>query len=138
MFPKGGDQVGDGARLSATQWNRHLEYAGNLLQQLPVPRLEDLKTKLLDLVVAAEETVAKMAEHAAESPEAHRGFVGHLFQYVAKQPVEAYGRKTLDTLTESFEESETNIRALVVEIAKVAALEGTAPQAEDAKQVARK
>ena len=66
MFPKGGDQVGDGARLSATQWNRHLEYAGNLLQQLPVPRLEDLKTKLLDLVVAAEETVAKMAEHAAE------------------------------------------------------------------------
>lgn len=66
MFPKGGDQVGDGARLSATQWNRHLEYAGNLLQQLPVPRLEDLKTKLLDLVVAAEETVAKMAEHAAD------------------------------------------------------------------------
>ena len=35
MFPKGGDQVGDGARLSATQWNRHLEYAGNLLRQLP-------------------------------------------------------------------------------------------------------
>ncbi|HVJ15073.1 MAG TPA: BREX-2 system adenine-specific DNA-methyltransferase PglX [Polyangiaceae bacterium] len=66
MFPKGGDQVGDGARLSATQWNRHLEYAGNLLQQLPVPKLEDLKTKLLDLVVAAEETVARMAEHAAD------------------------------------------------------------------------
>jgi SAM-dependent methyltransferase len=52
MFPKGGDQVGDGARLSATQWNRHLEYAGNLLQQLPVPKLDELRDKLLDLVVA--------------------------------------------------------------------------------------
>ncbi len=66
MFPKGGDQVGDGARLSATQWNRHLEYAGNLLQQLPVPKLEDLRDKLLDLVVAAEETVQKLSEQAHE------------------------------------------------------------------------
>jgi hypothetical protein len=66
MFPKGGDQVGEGARLSKTPWQDRLEYAGNLLQQLPVPKLEDLKTKLLDLVVAAEETVAKMAEHAAD------------------------------------------------------------------------
>jgi len=66
MFPKGGDQVGDGARLSATQWNRHLEYAGNLLQQLPVPKLEDLRDKLLELVVAAEETVSQMAELAPD------------------------------------------------------------------------
>jgi type I restriction-modification system DNA methylase subunit len=66
MFPKGGDQVGDGARLSATQWNRHLEYAGNLLQQLPVPKLEDLRDKLLDLVIAAEDAVAKIAEQAPE------------------------------------------------------------------------
>lgn len=66
MFPKGGDQVGEGARLSKTPWQDRLEYAGNLLQQLPVPKLEDLQTKLLDLVVAAEETVAKMAEHAAD------------------------------------------------------------------------
>ncbi|MFH1464669.1 MAG: BREX-2 system adenine-specific DNA-methyltransferase PglX [Pseudomonadota bacterium] len=57
MFPKGGDQVGDGARLSATQWNRHLEYAGNLLQQLPVPALDRLRDTLLDLVIAAEDTV---------------------------------------------------------------------------------
>jgi hypothetical protein len=66
MFPKGGDQVGEGARLSKTPWQDRLEYAGNLLQQLPVPKLEDLRAKLLDLVVAAEETVAKMAEHAAD------------------------------------------------------------------------
>jgi len=66
MFPKGGDQVGDGARLSATQWNRHLEYAGNLLQQLPVPKLEHLRDKLLEFVVAAEETVQQISEHAPD------------------------------------------------------------------------
>lgn len=66
MFPKGGDQVGDGARLSATQWNRHLEYAGNLLQQLPVPKLEELSGKVLELVVAAEETVQQMAAQASD------------------------------------------------------------------------
>jgi hypothetical protein len=66
MFPKGGDQVGDGARLSATQWNRHLEYAGNLLQQLPVPKLDDLRVKLHDLVVAAEETVQQLAKLATD------------------------------------------------------------------------
>jgi hypothetical protein len=49
MFPKGGDVVGDGARLSATQWNRHLEYAGNLLQQLPVPALDRLRGILVSL-----------------------------------------------------------------------------------------
>jgi hypothetical protein len=58
MFPKGGDQVGEGARLSKTPWQDRLEYAGNLLQQLPVPDLARLKATLLDLVVAAEETVA--------------------------------------------------------------------------------
>jgi SAM-dependent methyltransferase len=66
MFPKGGDQVGEGARLSKTPWQDRLEYAGNLLQQLPVPKLDALKEKLLDLVVAAEETVAQMAEQAPE------------------------------------------------------------------------
>ena len=66
MFPKGGDQVGDGARLSATQWNRHLEYAGNLLQQLPVPDLARLKEALLDLVVAAEDTVAAIGALAPD------------------------------------------------------------------------
>jgi hypothetical protein len=66
MFPKGGDQVGDGARLSATQWNRHLEYAGNLLQQLPVPALDRLREHLLDLVVAAEDTVRQIGDVAPE------------------------------------------------------------------------
>jgi hypothetical protein len=67
MFPKGGDQVGDGARLSKTPWQDRLEYAGNLLQQLPVPKLEDLREKLLDLVVAAEATVKRISERAPET-----------------------------------------------------------------------
>ena len=66
MFPKGGDQVGDGARLSATQWNRHLEYAGNLLKQLPVPALDRIRDTLLELVVAAEDTVRQMGDIAAD------------------------------------------------------------------------
>jgi len=66
MFPKGVVQIGETATMRKAPWISYLEYAGNLLQQLPVPKLEDLKTKLLDLVVAAEETVAKMAEHAAD------------------------------------------------------------------------
>ncbi|MGK4007053.1 BREX-2 system adenine-specific DNA-methyltransferase PglX [Sorangium sp. So ce1036] len=66
MFPKGGDQVGEGARLSKTPWQDRLEYAGNLLQQLPVPKLDDLRAKLLELVVAAEEIVRQMAEQAPE------------------------------------------------------------------------
>lgn len=66
MFPKGGDQVGEGARLSKTPWQDRLEYAGNLLQQLPVPKLDDLRDKLLDLVIAAEETVQGMSAQAAD------------------------------------------------------------------------
>ena len=66
MFPKGGDQVGDGARLSKTPWQDRLEYAGNLLQQLPVPKLEDMHEWLLDLVALAEDTVQQMAQHAPD------------------------------------------------------------------------
>lgn len=66
FFQKGGDQVGAGARLSKTPWQDRLQMSSNLLQQLPVPKLEALRTKLLDLVIAAEDTVAKMAEQAPE------------------------------------------------------------------------
>ncbi|MFO0726482.1 MAG: BREX-2 system adenine-specific DNA-methyltransferase PglX [Myxococcota bacterium] len=66
FFQKGGDQVGAGARLSKTPWQDRLQRAGNVLQQQPVPKLEDLHVKLLDLVVAAEETVLQLAAHAAD------------------------------------------------------------------------
>jgi hypothetical protein len=66
FFQKGGDQVGAGARLSRTPWQDRLQRAGNVLQQLPVPKLEVLRDRLLDLVVAAEETVNQIAERAPE------------------------------------------------------------------------
>lgn len=66
MYPKGGATMGEGAIVTPYPWMDRLEYAGNLLQQLPVPKLEDLRAKLLDLVVAAEETVRQMAEQAPE------------------------------------------------------------------------
>lgn len=66
MFAKGGDQVGEGARLSKTPWQDRLEYAGNLLQGLPVPTLDDLRSKLLDLAVASEQAVKEMLEHAPD------------------------------------------------------------------------
>ena len=66
MFPKGGDQVGEGARLSKTPWQDRLEFAGNLLKQLPVPKLDDLRDQLLDLVVVAEETLRKLGEYAPD------------------------------------------------------------------------
>jgi len=60
MFPKGGDQMGEGGRVSATPWNRHLEYAGSLLKKLPVPDLEVARPKLLPLVERIESTVAEV------------------------------------------------------------------------------
>lgn len=66
MFPKGGDQVGDGARLSKAPWQDRLEFAGNLLRQLPVPYIESLRAALLELVAVAERTAQQMAEQSAE------------------------------------------------------------------------
>src|SRR5690606_11792023 len=51
---------------SKTPWQDRLQMAGNLLQQLPVPKLEVLRTKLLDLVVATDATVQQLVEEAPE------------------------------------------------------------------------
>lgn len=66
LFPKGGDQVGDGARISKIPWQDRLEYAGNLLQQLPTPDFSVLREQLLELAVAAEEIVKTLTRHTAK------------------------------------------------------------------------
>jgi hypothetical protein len=66
MYPKGGATMGDGAIVTPYPWMDRLEYAGNLLQQLPVPDLNVLRADLLDLVVGAEETVQAMTELGAD------------------------------------------------------------------------
>lgn len=68
-----------------------------------------------------------LAEHAAESREAHAGFVEHLFHHLIKQPANAYGLETLERLTTTFAESEFHIQDLMVEIMKTTALEGMSP-----------
>jgi mono/diheme cytochrome c family protein len=69
-----------------------------------------------------------LAELAATSPEAHRGFVDQLFQHIAKQPAAAYGPETTDRLVKGFADSGYNIRKLLVEITKVAVLHNIEPQ----------
>jgi len=68
-----------------------------------------------------------VAEFAAKSPDAHRGFVQQLFHHMVKQPVAAYGSGTLEELRRSFAKSEFNIQKLVVEVAKTSAMHKIAP-----------
>jgi len=74
-----------------------------------------------------------VAEYAAKSEEAHRGFIQQLFHHVVKQPVAAYGPRTLEDLRRSFVASEFNIQKLLVEIVKVSAAHGTERPDTDAK-----
>ena len=58
-----------------------------------------------------------VARHAAESPDARRGFVRQLFQYTVQQAPGAFGNDGLQKLDDAFERSGCNIRQLMVEIA---------------------
>jgi mono/diheme cytochrome c family protein len=62
-----------------------------------------------------------LAEHAAASEEAHRGFVDQMFQHVVKQPAAAYGGTTADRLVKSFADSGYSIHKLLIEITSIAA-----------------
>ncbi|HZP80806.1 MAG TPA: DUF1592 domain-containing protein [Chthonomonadaceae bacterium] len=63
-----------------------------------------------------------LARYLANSEEAHAAFVEKLFQHLVKQPIRAYGPRTLPDLERSFAENEYNIRRLMVEIAADTAL----------------
>jgi hypothetical protein len=60
--------------------------------------------------------VRDLARYLAGSEEAHAAFVEKLFQYLIKQPIRAYGPRTLPDLQRSFETHEYNIRKLMVEM----------------------
>lgn len=57
-----------------------------------------------------------LAKYIAESDEAHAAFTEKLFHHLTKQPVRAYGAKTLSNLQESFKKDNYNIRSLMVAI----------------------
>jgi cytochrome c5 len=63
-----------------------------------------------------------LAEYAAGSDDAHRGFVRQLFQQLIQQPPFAYGPNTLNDLRRSFADSNYHIRKLIVKIATLSAL----------------
>jgi hypothetical protein len=62
-----------------------------------------------------------VAEYAATSAEAHRGFIQQLFHHLVKQPAAAYGANSLEQLRRSFAGSQFNVQKLVIEIAKLSA-----------------
>jgi len=65
-----------------------------------------------------------VAEHAASSDEARRGFVRQLFQHTVQQAPAAYGPDTLARLDRGFVESGCHIRRLLESIVTLASLHG--------------
>ncbi len=65
-----------------------------------------------------------VAEFAAGSSAAHRGFVRQLFQHAAQRDPSALGPGTLDQLSARFESSDYHIRELYIQIALSAATHG--------------
>jgi len=75
-----------------------------------------------------------VATFAANSKMSHQAFIRQLFHHTVKQPVAAYGAKTMDELQADFEASQFNIKELLLEIAMTAAT-GT-PATGSAQQLA--
>ncbi|HAV61918.1 MAG TPA: hypothetical protein DCY13_06095 [Verrucomicrobiales bacterium] len=63
-----------------------------------------------------------LAEFAAASDQAQKGFIEQLFHQVVKQPMLAYGPRVQDELHRSFVDSDFNVQQLLVNIATLAAL----------------
>jgi hypothetical protein len=62
-----------------------------------------------------------LALFLADSVEVHQAFSEQLFQYLVKQPVQAYGPNGLEELTRTFAAKQFNMQELAVEIAVRAA-----------------
>lgn len=71
------------------------------------------------------EDATDLAEYIANSDEAHAAFTEKLFHHLLKQPVRAYGPKTLSNLQEAFKKDNYNIRSLMVSIMLAATPEST-------------
>jgi hypothetical protein len=65
-----------------------------------------------------------LARYLAGSEEAHAAFVEQLFKHLVKQPVQAFGPRTLSDLQKVFAANEFNIRKEMVEIMAASALAG--------------
>jgi hypothetical protein len=83
-----------------------------------------------------------VANYAASSREAQRGFVKQLFQHMIKQAPDAYGSGTLESLIEAFGANNFQMRKLIQEIAARTALHALEQKksdgTRDATQLERK
>jgi hypothetical protein len=61
--------------------------------------------------------VRDLATFLAQNPETHAAVTEQLFQYLVKQPIQAFGREELPRLRESFVRNDFNLRQLMVDIA---------------------
>ena len=66
--------------------------------------------------------VRELGEFLAASEEAHEAFVEQLFHHLIKQPLPAYGPRTLTDLRESFVKNNFHVRKLIVDIIAASAL----------------
>jgi len=67
-----------------------------------------------------------LAQLIATSEQAHGAFVDQVFHQAVKQPINAYGPGVREKLIDSFRQNKYNIRRLLVEVMKTAALHGIA------------
>jgi len=67
------------------------------------------------------QSARELATFLASSDETHAAFVEQLFQFVTKQPIQAYPAETLPNLLRVFREKNYSVRELLLEIATVAA-----------------
>jgi hypothetical protein len=68
--------------------------------------------------------VRDLATFVATSEEAQNSFIQHLFHYLVKQPIRAFGPRELADLRQYFVRHDCNIRKLMVEIMATSALTG--------------
>ena len=64
-----------------------------------------------------------LANFLADNPEAHRAFVERSFEHFVKQPLSSYGSDVEERLVKHFQQTNFNMRRLIIEIAVVVATE---------------
>lgn len=64
-----------------------------------------------------------LADFLADNPEAHRAFVERCFEHFVKQPLSSYGSDVEERLVKHFQQTNFNMRRLIIEIAVVVATE---------------
>ena len=72
----------------------------------------------------------ELADYLTQSEDCHRAFVEAAFEYFVKQPITAYGSGTAEKITQSFQDSDYNIRELLVAIAVTASRQPGGAQTE--------